>query len=357
MQQNFHSYIFSLDCDTVSHLIIGAESEGCTMLTITEVSRSHQVSPRMLRYYEQQGLIASQRRPDYAYRVYDEENIARLRLLLVLRKLRVPLKSIASILTSGDAEQAVCILREKIAEIEAEQHTLETIRETLTFFVERIGLGQSAAQRLTLLGDETLLSAVNALGLSSTTLKERNLMTELHNADNAQWQHLNVRYVMLPRCTVAAFHYIGPDPEEHVGNMATAFVQECRLFDVKPDARMFGFNHPNPSPERAHYGYEIWITIPEGMDVPAPGVKKTMPGGLYAAHTIDFPNFHEWQWLYEWGENNEQYMPGGLDCTPENMFGGLEEHLNWVYSAQQGPQADKLPVRLDLLMPIKMRNK
>ena len=36
------------------------------MLTITEVSRSHQVSTRMLRYYEQQGLIASQRRPDYA---------------------------------------------------------------------------------------------------------------------------------------------------------------------------------------------------------------------------------------------------------------------------------------------------
>jgi DNA-binding transcriptional MerR regulator len=144
--------------------MMGAESEGCTMLTITEVSRSHGVSARMLRYYEQQGLIVSQRREDYAYRVYDEENIARLRLILVLRKLRVPLKSIAAILTSGDAEQAVCILREKIAEIEAEQHTLETIRETLTFFVERIGLGQSAAQRLTLLVDETLLSAVNALG-------------------------------------------------------------------------------------------------------------------------------------------------------------------------------------------------
>ena len=36
------------------------------------------------------------------------------------------------------------------------------------------------------------------------------------------------------------------------------------------------------------------------------------------------------------------------------MFGGLEEHLNWVYSAQFGQQAD-LPIRLDLLMPIKKR--
>ena len=121
------------------------------MLTITEVSRSHQVSTRMLRYYEQQGLIASQRVPDYAYRVYDEENIARLRLILVLRKLRVPLKSIAVILTSQDAEQAVRLLREKIAEIDEEQHALHTIREMLALFVERINLGQCKTQRLNLL--------------------------------------------------------------------------------------------------------------------------------------------------------------------------------------------------------------
>ena len=64
------------------------------MLTITEVTRTHAVSTRMLRYYEQQGLLCSQRREGYAYRVYDEENIARLRLILVLRKLRIPLKRI-----------------------------------------------------------------------------------------------------------------------------------------------------------------------------------------------------------------------------------------------------------------------
>ena len=41
------------------------------MHTITEVSRTLDVSTRMLRYYEQQGLITSRRREDYAYRVYD----------------------------------------------------------------------------------------------------------------------------------------------------------------------------------------------------------------------------------------------------------------------------------------------
>ena len=201
------------------------------MLTITEVSKTLEVSARMLRYYEQQGLIVSHRRENYAYRVYDDENVARLRLILVLRKLRVPLKSIAAILTSGDAQQAVHILRDKIAEIEAEQHALETIRQTLMLFVERIGLGQSTAQQLALLGDEMLLSTVNALGLSSTTLKEKTLMNELNQTDSARWKSLNVRYVMLPPMIVAAFHYIGPNPEEKVDSMASAFVRENRLFD------------------------------------------------------------------------------------------------------------------------------
>lgn len=321
------------------------------MLTITEVSRTHDVSARMLRYYEQQGLIVSRRREGYAYRVYDEENIARLRLILVLRKLRVPLKSISAILQTGNAEEAVRVLQSRIQEIDEERRTLDTIRSLLAVFVERIGAA-SAAQRLALLGDEALLSAVNALGLSNTTLKEKTLMNDLQNADTARWKTLNVRYVMLPETTVAAFHYIGPDPEDHVGTLAEAFVRDSQLYTRKPDARMFGFNAPNPSPEREHYGYEVWITIPEDTDVPAPGVKKTMPGGLYAAHTIDFPNFHEWQWLLEWGENNQQYIPAGSG-SPEDMFGGLEEHLNWVMCAQEGNQ---LPIRLDLLLPIRKRS-
>ena len=320
------------------------------MLTITEVTRTHAVSTRMLRYYEQQGLLRSQRREGYAYRVYDEENIARLRLILVLRKLRVPLKAIAAILSSNDAEEAVGVLQARIAEIDEERRSLDAIREMLSLLAERIG-AVGAAQRIQLLGDDALLSAVNALQLSSTTLKEKTIMNDLQTTDNARWKNLNVRYVMLPKATVAAFHYFGADPEDHVGAIAEAFVRDSQLYTRKPDARMFGFNAPNPSPEREHYGYEVWLTIPEDMDVPAPGVKKTMPGGLYAAHTIDFPNFHEWQWLLEWVENNPQYTLADSG-SPEDMFGSLEEYLNWIMCAQTG---DSLPVRIDLMLPIKPR--
>ena len=68
-----------LDFDTVSHLILVPErSERMeNMLTVTDVSRRLGLSTRMLRYYEEQGLIESGRLEGYAYRVYDEEAVCR----------------------------------------------------------------------------------------------------------------------------------------------------------------------------------------------------------------------------------------------------------------------------------------
>ena len=180
-------------------------------------------------------------------------------------------------------------------------------------------------------------------------------MSEINHAEQEQWRKLNVRILLLPPMTVAAFHYVGPDPEDHAGDMASRFVQESPLYELKPDSRMFGFNHPNPSPDRPHYGYEVWLTIPEDFDVHAPGVKKRFPGGLYAAHAIDFGSFHEWGWLAQWVENNPDWEGNGSPEGPENMFGGLEEHLNWVYAAHQGWPEDGIPGKIDLLHPIRKR--
>lgn len=325
------------------------------MTTITEVSRALNVSTRMLRYYEQQGLITSARKPDYAYRVYDAENVNRLRIILVLRKLRVPLAAIAAILTNCDAGEAVAILQTRVQEVEGEIRSLAAIRDALTMFVQRISGAADMAERVALLGDEGLLKAVQALGLSNSTLKEKVIMSEINHAEQEQWRRLNVRFLRLPPMTVAAFHYIGPDPEDHAGDMASRFVQESHLYEAKPDSRMFGFNHPNPSPDRPHYGYEVWLTIPEDFDVPPAGEKKRFPGGLYAAHAIDFGNFHEWGWLAQWVENSPDWEGNGSPEGPENMFGGLEEHLNWVYAAHMGWPEDGLSGKIDLLHPIRRR--
>lgn len=331
------------------------------MTTVTEVSRSLGVSTRMLRYYEQQGLIRSSRRADYAYRVYDEENVSRLRIILVLRKLRVPLAAIAEILSDCDAGQAIAVLQARVQEVEDELRSLEAIRDMLTIFIERIGGAADAARRIALLGEEGVMAAVRALGLSNTTLKERTLMDEMQKTEQAQWKSLNVRLVQLPPRTVACFHYIGVACEDHAGDMAKDFILGSGLYQHKPDSRMFGFNHPSPTPEQPVYGYEYQITIPDDMDVPAPGVKRTVPGGLYAAHTMTFPNFHEWQWLVDWVNNSPDYCADFSEAGDEVMGGCYEEHLNWVYVITQEQAADNLPAgaltrKLDLLLPVKKRN-
>ena len=41
---------------------------------------------------------------------------------------------------------------------------------------------------------------------------------------------------------------------------------------------------------------------------------------------IPMGNFEEWEWLYEWVQNNDEYEYAG-NGNPENMFDNLEEHF------------------------------
>ena len=66
--------------------------------TVSHVSKTLGISAQMLRYYERSGLVKSLRKEDYAYRVYDNENIRRLQQIVILRKLQISMKEIKNIL-------------------------------------------------------------------------------------------------------------------------------------------------------------------------------------------------------------------------------------------------------------------
>ena len=89
-------------------------------LTVSEVSGAYGVSARMLRHYEKIGLLGSVRKEGYAYRVYQPEDIQRLRQILLLRKLRLSLKEIGEILDSP------CFDRDRALE---QQITLLTLKK------------------------------------------------------------------------------------------------------------------------------------------------------------------------------------------------------------------------------------
>ncbi len=321
-------------------------------MTVTEVSKIYGVSTRMLRYYEKEGLIASKHKDDYAYRVYDETAIKRLKQVLLLRKLRFSLKDIQQLLNLADQSDALAVFLKHIAELEKEIASVNVIRDILRELVN------GGAQRpLLYLESDRMNEVVDALPSLKSTLKEAHSMKELNEANEAmdQIKAENVRIMMLPPFTVAAYQFIGPEPETKAGDMMSNFIRKSCLYERKPDARMFGFNHPNPKQPGDEYGYEVWVTIPEEMVLPEPIVKKQFPGGLFAVLTIDFPEFWRWKSLFDWVSESEKYDINFHPLGEEIMGGCLEEHLNWVYSAHMGWPENGIDGKLDLMLPIRIK--
>ena len=319
-------------------------------LTVTEVSKGLGVSARMLRHYEKLGLIQSCHREDYAYRIYDEEAVGRLRQIILLRKLRLPLKDIGIILNDSEQIRALEVLRRSIADIDGEMEALSVIRDILREFASRLDESISGRTRFEMLSDSRLVELTQTIAPSDNIIKERCSMDELNQAEKVikRLNDRDVRLVWLPPATVAAVHTVSLSPEWDNLRLVRQFIKGTRLPETKPDFRVFGFNYDSDQ----YHGYEHWITIPEDMELPEPFVKKHFDGGLYGAHMIPMGAFEEWQWLYEWAQASEKY---DIDWrAPERMMGGmLEESLNFINIYDADPESIERQLQLDLLVPLK----
>lgn len=321
------------------------------LLTISQLTRKYDVSPRTLRYYEELGLIQSIRTPDYAYRSYDEANALRLGQIVLLRKLRIPIRQIGELLTHDDAAQAIALFAQHVRGIDGEMGALDTLRTILMILIQRLSNIQAIKLKDHLFSDEAILSLIRSLPDDADKLKEVRTVSDLNQANATLNKLSNVRILYLPPATVAASHYIGDEPEQVTGDQIFAFARAVDIVRLKPDVRLYGFNHPNPVDETNAHGYEFWLTVPEDLAVPAPLVKKHFKGGLYAAHAIKMGDFHEWGLLDDWVRNNGEYVYCGSG-SPENMFDSLEEHLNYHTCLVT---SDNHPKQLDLLIPVKRR--
>lgn len=333
------------------------------LLTISQISKTFNISTRTLRYYEQIGLLPSVKAENYSYRTYDSATVLRLQQIIILRKLRIPLKEIARILKNGDSILAIEIFRNSIGEINEELTALSTIKSILLTLIERLGDAVPEKTKLDLLGDETILKVLDTLTMTKINFKEEKNMDQLNQANDSLNKLKDVRIVYIPPMTVAASHYEGADSEMHSGEMLDKFILETGLLKIKPDARHFGFNNPMP-PQNAGFGspspgYEMWVSIPEDMEVPAPLVKKHFTGGLYAAHAIHMDEFHHWGMLAQWVFNsNPDYESAWgekrCDLHDTDADWALEEQLNF-YNNVQDPDFNNEKMQLDLLFPIKRK--
>lgn len=319
-------------------------------LTITELTRMFNVSSRMIRYYEKMGLMESSRKENYAYRIYDEAAVKRLQQIIILRKLRIPLKEIGVILNDSEQREALRIMEENICKLDEEIDALNTIREILNVFVIRLNESVCERIRLDFLDDTELTAMIKILKGAKTNMKEEHSAGQLNNASEIIYRltDRDVRILYLPPMTVFSIHCVSDSPENDCHTHLKKFITESKLWEIKPDFRIFGFNNDTPD----CHGYEIWVTVPENMEEKEPFIKKQIPQGLYGAYMIPFGAFEEWQWLYEWAAASSEY---DLDWrAPENMMGGmLEEHIRNSLNNFDGENNGMN--QLDLLIPIRRK--
>ena len=320
-------------------------------MTISQVCERFGISTRTLRYWEQTGLIESERIPGYAYRVYSAETVQKIEQIHILRRLRLPLKDIASVLQEPQACRLIAVLQDRICAIDHEREILQTVRGVLTDLANRVfWLANSTHPTLPI--EDELLSLLERLSPLLEDKRETKITEPNREEKNTQKQ-MDIRYIYLPPMTVAAAQYTGTNPEDVAGKMLDDFVKENALPEKMPGLRVLGFNNPSPEKPEDIYGYEFWVTVPENMEVPAPLVKKQFAGGLYAAHAIKMGDFHEWGSFMERMQNDPQYEIQWRE--PYAMGGCFEEHLN-APTYYKKDELSRAFIQLDLLIPIKEKN-
>lgn len=92
-----------------------------------------------------------------------------------------------------------------------------------------------------------------------------------------------VRVIAIPPMTVAASHATGDNCEETASNALNRFAMDSGLLQINPQVRHFGFDCSGGQSGvgEASRGYEMWVSIPDDMDVPAPLIKRAFHGGLF----------------------------------------------------------------------------
>lgn len=111
-------------------------------MNIGEAAAASGVSAKMIRYYEETGLIPAIRRSESGYRVYSDREVQMLRFVRRARDLGFPVDQIGDLLAlwrdtsrhsadvKGLATQRIDELHRKIAEMQDMVATLQTLADT-----------------------------------------------------------------------------------------------------------------------------------------------------------------------------------------------------------------------------------
>lgn len=94
--------------------------------TIGDLAKKLNITTRTIRYYDQKGLVKPSRVSESGYRLYSDEQVKQLKLIIFLKELGFSLKDIQKILEDKNGDKLIdLLLEDQLKRNKAETQKLE----------------------------------------------------------------------------------------------------------------------------------------------------------------------------------------------------------------------------------------
>jgi DNA-binding transcriptional MerR regulator len=304
------------------------------LIRINDVVDSYGISSRTLRYYEQVGILWSSHPDNKSQRYYDADALERLKQIIVLRKLQIPIKDIVEIFKSESTAALIQAFVDKLESLDKEISALSELRKLVDEFLNKMLMsGVKKISAITLLYEET------EKRLATVEKGETVTFEKLSEVSREALRLQDVRIIRLPAMRVLTSRYnTGKAVDFNEISMQNAF--SAYGFIPAPGMRD-SFMRKEPGDE-----WVMLMKIPDDYKNETGFIDESLPGGLYAVASAFFESMDDtFVLLREWIDNSDDFI---LD---KSRFEMLEETMPWDI-------ADRFKrYQQDIFIPINIKEK
>ena len=301
------------------------------LMRVNEVVEIFGVSSRTLRFYEEKGLLWSNRPENKTQRYYDEAALERLRQIVVLRKFQIPIKDIIVIFESETMSVLIQSFVDKLDALDVEIAALSELRQLVDDFLHKMQRsGVKKISAITLLYEET----EKRLALS----KEEDIVMfeRLSEVSRKALKLHDVRIIYLPPMHVLT------------SRLRTGALEALDLYKMQNLFDCYGFS-PNPGFHNCLFRKEdngewvMMIEIPLNYENQTQYANEYFQGGLYAVASSFMEDMDDtFVLLREW-VNKSNHFERGIGAEM------IEEILPWDIAIKMDRYQQ------DVYIPVKLR--
>jgi len=308
------------------------------LIRINEVVDNFGVSSRTLRYYEETGLLWSKHPDNKSQRYYDAAALERLKQIIILRKLQIPIKDIIEIFKSESTAALIQAFVDKLESLDTEISALSELRKLVDEFLHKMLMsGIKKISAITLLYEET------EKRLSTVQNNEAVTFEKLSEVSREVLKLHDVRVIRLPPMRVLT------------SRLKTGQAENLDADKMQNLFAAYGFI-PEPGLRNCFYRKEsgdewiMMIKIPQDYKNTTAYIDENLVGGLFAVASSFMEDMDDTIILLrDWISKSENYE---IDADAESKLQQsdmIEEILPWDI-------ANKLNrYQQDVFIPIKTK--